>query len=106
MVQTIQKENKKFDEWLETMASRESDDHYLIAGQAIEKGETADLQVAFEAGQAEKVIEIRNIISRFKSDDAPILKEEPCCKVNIKNEKTYCQFHGLLRALDMWVEMS
>ena len=65
----------------------------------------ADLEQAFEAGQSEKVIEICKIISKFKTDDAPLLKEEPCCKVNMKNEKYYCQFHGLLRALDMWIEM-
>lgn len=105
MAPTIQKENKKFSEWLETMVSEESEDYY-IGGTAIEKGETADLQVAFEAGQSEKVSELYKIISKFKTDDAPLLKEEPCCKVNMKNEKAYCQFHGLLRALDMWTERS
>ena len=106
MAQTKQKENKKFDEWLETMVSEESDDHYLIAGTAIEKGETSDLQVSYEAGQSEKVSEIYKLISTFKKDDELLLKEEPCCKANIKNEKDYCQFHALLRALDMWIERS
>ena len=51
VAQIIQKKNKKFDEWIKTMISEESEDHYLIAGTAIETGYTADLQVAFEAGQ-------------------------------------------------------
>lgn len=62
MAQTIQKENKKFSEWLETMVSEESEDHYYIGGTAIEKGETADLQVAFEAGQSEERTRILKVL--------------------------------------------
>ena len=46
--------NAKFEKWLETMVSEESDDHYWIGGQAIEKGDVSDLQVAFEAGYNSK----------------------------------------------------
>jgi hypothetical protein len=104
VAQIIQKKNKKFDEWIKTMISEESEDHYLIAGTAIETGYTADLQVAFEAGQHEKVLEISRIVQRFRKADEEVLKEEPCCKVNVKGEKDYCQFHGLLHSLDIWIE--
>ena len=52
----------------------------------------------------EQVLEISRIVQKFRKDDEEVLKEEPCCRINIKGEKYYCQFHSLLNELDIWIE--
>ena len=96
------RENKKFEKWLEKMVETEWEDDYLVAGTIVEKGEV-DLQLAFEAGQNEMLAEVSRMVKRFRNDDEEVLKEEPCCKVNINDEKDYCQFHGLLNELERWI---
>jgi hypothetical protein len=95
-------ENKKFEKWLEKMVETEWEDDYLVAGTIVEKGEV-DLQLAFEAGQNEMLAEVSRMVKKFRKDDEEVLKEEPCCKVNVKGEKYYCQFHALLDELERWI---
>jgi hypothetical protein len=48
---------------------------------------------------ASKLKKIESLYKEYRKNDAVILQEEPCCKVNTKNIDIYCEFHSLLNDL-------